>query len=312
MRNSSLKRLLVGGLALCAVIGTASLASAQPQGIRPGGCVVPIPPSKTGWVPKHLWKPFKRAVATRAAAAMGLMDRQGRPDPSKVQVYTSRWSRGMSKNLFANGAGQYRGGHIIQAAHKASKSGHNYKVKGAYYAYQSSQGHVEVFPIALTGTPEGATKGKHVQKVDAKQPYHGTYAYAEHSMPAQKTVQLVKARNTALAVTHRQPGQEGANILASAFNPAKRMTTYVVHGQPTHSNEARDPKATATVSLFKNRFIMQHRGILPGGCVINPSGDSTVRTKFLDQARPVICPIPPGVPTPMPPYRPAPVLPANQ
>jgi hypothetical protein len=285
-------------VALWAVIGAASLASARPQGVLPGGCVVPIPASKTGWVPKHLWKPFKQAVATRAAAAMGLLDRQGRPDPSKVQVYTSGWSRGLSKDLHANDSGQYRGGHIIQAAHKASKVGHDYKVKGVYYAYQSRQGHIEVFPVALTGTPEGATKGKHVQNVDTEQPYHGTYAYAEHTMPAQKTVQLVKARNTALAIAHRQPGQDGANILGSAFNPAARTTTYVVHGQPTQSTEARDPRAVSTVSLFKNRFILQSRGILPGGCVVNPTGDSTVRTKFLDQVRPVICPVP------MPPVRP--------
>jgi hypothetical protein len=311
-------------VALCVAIGAASLASAQGRsraGIRPGGCVVPIPPSKTGWVPKHLWKGqrgFKQAVARRAAAAMGLLDRQGRPDPSKVQVYTSGWSRRLSRSLYANGSGQYRGGHIIQAAQKSSKVGHKYRVKGAYYAYQSRQGHVEVFPIALTGTHNGATKGKHVQRVDSTQPYHGTYAYAEHGMPAQKTVQLVRARNTAWAVAQQQPGQEGANVIAQSFNPAKRTTTYILHGKGNHSADPRDPKATATVELFKNRFVLSHNArpaagsnsILPGGCVI--SEPSIVKTKFFDQVRPVICPLPPGVPTPMPPYRPAPHLPGNR
>ncbi|MBW2529908.1 MAG: hypothetical protein JRI55_00430 [Deltaproteobacteria bacterium] len=235
-------------------------------------------PQRSGWVPQAAWD----AIKERAGLDLG---------SNRVKLYKSGWSRSLSRGLKGNLGSDTR----AFVVHARAFGNHPAKRKGNYLAVKSSQGHYEVFPLALAADAQGRpARGKHITAVDTRRPVNNTYAFADGRLPGSKVVQAVKAGQTRMALAH-----EG-HIVASKQRGTTK--TFFLLGDPNRQGDA--PAATGHVSLYKNPLMMQHRtaqqqrpaapaqqGILPGGCVVNAPGYAPMRTKFIDLPQPAIAPI---------------------
>jgi hypothetical protein len=245
-----------------ATLGLSGLAAAE----RPGG-----------WVPREAWSAIKK----RARLDLG---------STRVKLYKSGWSRSLSQGLKSN-LGSNTDAYVV---HARAFGSHPAKRKGNYLAAKSSQGHYEVFPLALAADAQGqAARGKHITTVDSRRPVNNTYAFADGALGGTKVVQAVRARNTRLSLPYE--GQ----IIASKQRGS--TNTIFVLGDPNRRDNV--PAATAHIDLHEQplRPRTWPAGATPAGRGspqqgVQP-GYSEMRTKFIELPRPAIAPIiPPAVP----------------
>ena len=279
-RNRTKTMMLVAGVV--AALGLSGLAAAERSG-------APQARRGSGWVPGEAWT----AIKERAGLDLG---------STQVKLYKSGWSRSLSRGLKSQ-LGSYTDAYVV---HAKAFGNHPAKRKGNYLAAKSSQGHYEVFPLALAADAQGqAARGKHVTTVDSRRPVNNTYAFADGALGGTKVVQAVRAKNTRMTMAY-----EGQIVASKQRGSTK---TLFVLGDP--NRQGNDPAATAHVGLHEQPLIMRpqprpmanaapaagqggsQQGILPGGCVVPAPGYSEMRTKFIELPKPAIAPImPPVVP----------------